>query len=214
MDENKIKRRKFIYYSGLGAAAVITWPFVSACNAQDANHKTAGVLSKDFKPDLDIELAAVERDLPLLSGKPTRVWRFEGKLITGDAGSLQQINKSYPGPVIRVQKGQKLRIRFINKIKEVSIVHWHGMHVPEIDDGHPKNVISPGETYIYEFEIMNRAGTYWFHPHPHGRTGPQIYHGMAGMLIVTDKEEQALGLPSGDFDIPFIIQDRKFDADN
>lgn len=139
---------------------------------------------------------------------------MKGKLISGDTASLQQINNSYPGPLIRVQKDQKIRIRFINKIKEKSIVHWHGMHVPEKDDGHPKNVISPGETYIYEFEIMNRAGTYWYHPHPHGRTGPQVYHGMAGMLIVTDKEEQALGLPSGDFDIPVIIQDRKFDQDN
>ncbi len=46
MDENKIKRRKFIYYGGLGTVAVITWPFVSACNTQEANHKTAGVLSK------------------------------------------------------------------------------------------------------------------------------------------------------------------------
>tara|TARA_R110002049_G_scaffold28324_3_gene97439 strand:- start:1848 stop:3074 length:1227 start_codon:yes stop_codon:yes gene_type:complete len=88
------------------------------------------------------------------------------------------------------------------------------MHVPEKDDGHPKDVIGNGETYIYEFEIMNRAGTYWFHPHPHGRTGPQVYNGLAGLFIVTDDEEQQLKLPSGEYDVPIVIQDRLFDGNN
>jgi FtsP/CotA-like multicopper oxidase with cupredoxin domain len=60
---------------------------------------------------------------------------------------------------------------------------------------------------------MNRAGTYWFHPHPHKRTGPQVYNGLAGMFIVTDEEEEKLNLPSGEFDIPVAIQDRTFGAD-
>ena len=93
-------------------------------------------------------------------------------------------------------------------------MHWHGMHVPEKDDGHPKDVIGNGETYIYEFEIMNRAGTYWFHPHPHGRTGLQVYNGLAGLFIVTDDEEQQLKLPSGEYDVPIVIQDRQFDSNN
>lgn len=88
------------------------------------------------------------------------------------------------------------------------------MHVPEKYDGHPKDVIENGETYIYEFEIMNRAGTYWFHPHPHGRTGPQVYNGLAGMLIVSDDEEEKLNLPKGEFDMPIVIQDRAFDQEN
>lgn len=86
--------------------------------------------------------------------------------------------------------------------------------MPEKYDGHPKDVIENGETYIYEFEIMNRAGTYWFHPHPHGRTGPQVYNGLAGMLIVSDDEEEKLNLPKGEFDMPIVIQDRAFDQEN
>lgn len=92
-------------------------------------------------------------------------------------------------------------------------MHWHGMHVPHVYDGHPTDVITNGQTYVYEFEIMNRAGTYWFHPHPHGRTGPQVYNGLAGMFIVTDEEEEKLNLPTGEFDVPVVIQDRTFDAD-
>ncbi len=76
------------------------------------------------------------------------------------------------GPIIRVAKGQKVRISFKNNLPKESIVHWHGMHVPEQFDGHSKDVIQSGETYVYEYEILNRAGTYWFHPQPHGRTGP------------------------------------------
>lgn len=142
------------------------------------------------------------------------VWMFESKLLKGDSKSVQQLGDSYLGPVIRVRKGQKIRIRFKNQLPEESIIHWHGMHVPEEDDGHPKEVISNGETYVYEYEIMNRAGTYWFHPHPHGRTGPQVYNGLAGLFIVTDEEEEKLNLPNGEFDLPVVIQDRTFDNNN
>lgn len=45
------------------------------------------------------------------------------------------------------------------------------------------------------FEVRNRAGTYWYHPHPHGRTGPQVYGGLAGLFIVSDEEEKAAGFP-------------------
>ncbi len=64
-------------------------------------------------------------------------------------------------------------------------------------DGHPRYVISKGQSYLYEFEAKNRAGTYWYHPHPHGRTGPQVYKGLAGLFLVSDAEEQSIGLPDG-----------------
>ena len=43
---------------------------------------------------------------------------------------------------------------------------------------------------------------------------PQVYSGLAGLFIVSDDEEQALGLPSGDYDVPIAIQDRSFDNQN
>jgi len=198
----------------MGAVSIAALPFLSASTCNSGKPRSSGGISEDFEPDIDFELTAIEKNIPILSGNHTRVWMFESKLIKGNPESLQQINESYLGPIIRVRKGQKVRIRFTNKINEQSIVHWHGMHVPEKYDGHPKDVISLGETYTYEFEIMNRAGTYWYHPHPHMRTGPQVYYGLAGMFIVTDEEEQSLDLPTGKFDIPVIIQDRTFDADN
>ena len=86
--------------------------------------------------------------------------------------------------------------------------------MPADMDGHPRFVIPKGESYIYEFEVRNRAGTYWYHPHPHGITGPQVYGGLAGLFLVSDAEEEAAGLPSGNYDIPLVIQDRAFDNRN
>lgn len=212
MQKNKLDRRNFIRLGSLGAVVVITWPFFNSCNGLAA--KKANKINPDFKADLDLELTAKEANIQLFKGNTTKVWMFEGKVLTGDRTAVQKLGESYLGPVIRVKKGQKIRIRFKNQLPEESIVHWHGMHVPEKDDGHPKDVIGNGETYVYEFEIMNRAGTYWFHPHPHGRTGPQVYNGLAGLFMVTDEEEQRLKLPSGEFDLPVVLQDRQFDSNN
>src|SRR5699024_8834001 len=95
-----------------------------------------------------------------------------------------------------------------------SIVHWHGLHVPETMDGHPRFVVHPGSRFCYEFEVRNRAGTYWYHPHPHAYTAEQMYFGLAGLIVVSDAAEQALALPRGEQDLPIIIQDRILDADN
>ncbi|MGM0932845.1 MAG: multicopper oxidase family protein [Bacteroidota bacterium] len=209
----KNDRRNFIKLGCAGASILITWPLFQSCANANSNDDPLK-LNPDFKPDLDIELTATEREIGLFEGRKTKCWSFKSELIKGEPGSLQQIPDSYLGPTIKVRKGQKIRIRFKNELQEESIVHWHGMHVPEEYDGHPTDVISNGETYVYEYEVMNRAGTYWYHPHPHGRTGPQVYNGLAGMLLVTDKKEDNLGLPTGEFDRSVVIQDRSIDNDN
>jgi FtsP/CotA-like multicopper oxidase with cupredoxin domain len=61
---------------------------------------------------------------------------------------------------------------------------------------------------------MDRAGTYWYHPHPHGRTGPQVYRGLAGLFLIDEDKEISLSLPSKEKDLPIVIQDRLFDQDN
>lgn len=117
------------------------------------------------------------------------------------------------GPTIRVRTGDTARITLENALNEPTILHWHGLRVPEAADGHPSLVIPTGATYRYEFPVIDRAGTYWYHAHPHHRTGVQAYRGMAGLLLVSDAAEDALGLPSGDHDVPLLIQDRRLAAD-
>ncbi len=215
-DSNKYNRRSFIETASLAAAGFYMLPLISSCNSvtSSAHPKMGNTVSSDFNADVDILLKAIQSSTKILSNKNTDTYAYKASLIKGDKQNLQQLEGTTLGPIIRVKKGDKVRIRFENEIPEKSIIHWHGLHVSHENDGHPEHVISKGETYIYEFEVMNRAGTYWFHPHPHNRTGEQVYRGLAGLFIVTDDEEKALNLPTGDYDIPVVIQDRTFDINN
>lgn len=165
-------------------------------------------------PDLEVVLTAASGEVSLLPGAPTGVRRFSGTVTRGPVSALQVLNGSYLGPVIRVRRGQRLRIRFLNRLGEPSIVHWHGLDVPERADGHPRFAVGHGAQYIYDFEVTSRAGTYWYHPHPHMRTGAQVYQGLAGLMLVSDREEDALGLPAGAGELLCVLQDRRFDEDN
>lgn len=163
---------------------------------------------------IHIALRAVQDQTQVKPGRTTAVWRYHARLLQGDAGSLQPTAGGSLGPVIRVRRGQRVRIDLFNELPEPTIVHWHGLHVPDDMDGHPRHAIGPGQRYVYEFTVNNRAGSYWFHPHPHGKTGEQVYRGLTGLLLVSDDEEAALDLPSGAYDLSIVIQDRSFDDDN
>jgi FtsP/CotA-like multicopper oxidase with cupredoxin domain len=201
---------------GLGAL-MLGGRHLSPSVAQAAGNRTAWpspvpAVVSNF--DLEVALEAVETQVQVLPGNPTRVWSYRGRVLKGDPASLQALPGSYLGPVIRAQTGQTLRVTFTNRLTQESIIHWHGLIVPAEMDGHPRTAVASGRSYTYEFPIVNRAGTYWFHPHPHGHTGQQVYQGLAGLLLVSDAEEEAAGLPTGGFDIPVVIQDRTFDANN
>ena len=177
-------------------------------NKQADNHNT---INESFEADVDISLTAVSSEVQLFEGEKTDVYSYKGELIKGEKYTLQEIPNSYLGPIIRVKQNQKIRVRFNNELPDESIIHWHGLHVPHEMDGHPMNVIKSGEHFVYEFVVDNRPGTYWFHPHPHGQTGPQVYKGLAGLFIVEDNQED---LPSGEYEVPLVIQDRRFDSSN
>ena len=119
---------------------------------------------------------------------------------------------NYLGPIFRIKSGEKIRVRFEIKLDEITIVHWHDLHVPPGMNGHPKYVIEQGEEYVYGFEVKDPVGTDWFHPHPHEYTGPKVYSGLAGFFIVKDQEEKKLNLPDNEDEIPIVIQDRTFDS--
>jgi blue copper oxidase len=211
---NTHNRRQFLRmagYSTLGLVAGGFQPFLDL-SAAGQNLKTAP--DANFAPDLDLLLAARPGEVTIFPGKPTRIWRYQATILKGEKSSVVEIPGSYLGPIIKVHQGQKVRIRFDNATPQESIVHWHGLHVPAVMDGHPRYVVGPGQSYLYEFEVNNRAGTYWYHPHPHGSTGPQVYLGLAGLFIVSDAKEQALGLPDGEYDVALVLQDRTFNSDN
>jgi len=97
-------------------------------------------------PDAEISLTASEKWVQILPGMKTRTWSYEGKLLSGSGVTVDAVPGSYLGPVLRVQSGKKLRILFNNNLAEKSIVHPHGLRVPEDCDGHPMQAIEPGRT--------------------------------------------------------------------
>lgn len=203
MPSSRIARRDFLRYAGVGAVGLAAG--VLRAKAPFASAPSESVIALDLAPSTQ----------SILPGAPTDVLRFHGALLSGSGDtSLQILPDSYLGPVIRTTQHENLRMRVTNNLSEPSVVHWHGLDNPPESDGHPGQAVGAGETYEVQLPIVNRAGTYWYHPHPHPLTGRQAYRGLAGMLIVSDNEEQALDLPRLEFDVPLVIQDRTFASDN
>ncbi len=205
-----LHRNKLLIYVAIVIACAITYPaWVKAGEFVRVNKPSA-----DFHPDVEIELTQNVADIAIFEGDKTRVWKVTGKLVKGPSETVDNNEGTYLAPTLRFKKGQKVRLILNNNLPAQSILHWHGLHVPANMDGNPMYAINQGEAYVYEFEIRNRAGTYWYHAHTHSVTAKQVYSGLAGLFIVSDEQEQALNLPSGGYDVPLVIQDRSFDSQN
>jgi len=202
------KRRQFLQYAALGTLAA-TFPGCVLAEGQRLN-KTP---SDSFKADVEIALTAQTTDIPILPGAHTHVFKYHGKLLKGPQTTLKEL-PGYLGPILNFEQGQKVRIYFYNQLPEPCVTHWHGMHVPQVMDGHPMYAIYQGEQYVYEFEVKNPAGTNWYHSHTHELTATQVYQGLAGLITISDEAERKLDLPSGEYDIPLVIQDRSFTNGN
>ena len=96
-----------------------------------------------------------------------------------------------------------------------AVVHLHGALTPAVYDGWAENLLAPGQTAIFHYPMDQRAAMLWYHDHVMGVTRFDVYAGLAGLWIVRDERERALGLPEGPpFEIPLLIQDRNFDLDD
>ncbi|MCH7616447.1 MAG: multicopper oxidase domain-containing protein [Chloroflexi bacterium] len=150
----------------------------------------------------------------------------EREFLPGVRTPTKGYNGDYLGPTLVLRAGSDVNLNVTNDIGVSTTTHWHGMHVPAVMDGGPHQSIEPGETWHASFPVLNRAATYWYHPHPHAgqrqgalfdpmSTGYQVYEGLAGMIIVEDDLSDALPLPRsyGVDDIPLILQDKRFHDD-
>ncbi|MEV4642912.1 multicopper oxidase family protein [Actinoplanes sp. NPDC049548] len=142
---------------------------------------------------------------------------------TGPATQMWTYNGLFPGPIIRRPSGQPTRITFQNNLPGAAgqlTVHQHGSHALSTEDGQPNTqLIGQGgqRTYVYdntESGGPERAATQWYHDHRMDVTGRNVWNGLVGLLIVDDAVDSALPLPRDQFDVPLIITDRTFDANN
>ncbi|MDQ6984490.1 MAG: multicopper oxidase domain-containing protein, partial [Ghiorsea sp.] len=137
--------------------------------------------------------------------------QFTGQGFTNTMG----INGNFLAPTLRMVDGDNVDLNVTNQIGQTTTLHWHGMRVPSNMDGSPHQEILNGTTWNAAYLVNQKASTNWYHPHAHGTTAPQVYAGLAGMLIVDDVETLALDLPKtyGTDDFPVIVQDRDMAAD-
>ncbi|MFC1491404.1 multicopper oxidase domain-containing protein [Nitrospinota bacterium] len=107
---------------------------------------------------------------------------------TGRKVKAMSINGSIPGPTLRFREGDFARIRVNNAMDVETSVHWHGVLLPNRQDGVPYLTtppIKPGTTHTFEFPIIH-SGTYWYHSH----TGLQEQRGVYGSIVIEPKHKR------------------------
>ncbi len=132
----------------------------------------------------------------------------------GNPTPIVGFNGSFPGPTIIATKGKAVEVTQTNAWTEKITIHNHGHKVAASSDGHPVDYVDPGKSKTYFYPNDQRAGTYWYHDHAMDLTGPHVYKGLVGFYIIHDPAEDALKLPSGNYDVPILLQDKLLKADN
>ncbi|MCF6351207.1 MAG: multicopper oxidase domain-containing protein [Flavobacteriaceae bacterium] len=125
-------------------------------------------------------------------------------------------NGNILGPTLILNQGDFVNFYVDNQLGEATTIHWHGMHVSPENDGGPHTVIDPNTIWNPSFTILDKAATYWYHPHLHEQTTAHVAKGIAGLIIVRDSEEAVLNLPRtyGVDDFPLVVQTKDFDTSN
>ena len=154
--------------------------------------ETKGVGGRDLKPTMDdgikvFELTADEIEWEVSPGEIKQAYAYNGMV---------------PGPTIRAELGDLIRIVLHNKLSEPTTIHSHGMTVPANMDGVPvmsQDAVLPGETFTYEYTIRNTGSNMY---RSHFNAQKQVPMGLLGALIVRDPDDRRV-----DHDVTMILND-------
>ncbi len=179
--------------------------------------------TKDGQPRYEVEMAEVEqklhRDLP-----PTTLWGYGGQ---------------FPGPTIEAEQGEPIYVRWQNHLPDEHLLpedptihddiipydepgarvvpHLHGGNVEHESDGKPQAWFTRDfertgpdfEKKDYYYANDQPPATLWYHDHSLGITRLNVYAGLAGFYLLRNDHERALDLPTGDNEVPLVLQDRR-----
>lgn len=116
------------------------------------------------------------------------IQEVQHELTDGVVVTAWAFNGTVPGPVLRVEEGDIVRVHFTNTHHQPHTIHWHGIYTEQQHDGvpHTSRSVMPGETYVYEF-VAENAGTYIYHCHVDSYR--HIDMGMYGAVIIEPRGE-------------------------
>jgi len=123
----------------------------------------------------------------------------------GQAVEAWAYNDQVPGPQIRVREGDRVRLTLKNELTESTAIHFHGLELPNDQDGVPfitQPPIKPGQSYTYEFTVPN-AGSHMYHSHHNAAT--QVGLGLLGAFIVEPRNP--LPIEQADVDYVLVLND-------
>ncbi len=128
--------------------------------------------------------------------------------INGVTATMYTYNGLYPGPMIKVNHGDTLKLHFKNSlpltsetnilgfVKNHTNLHTHGLHVSPMEPADAAHLdIGPGETYDYEYDLSNQPGgaLNFLHCHVHGLVAEQYWGGLLSTILVADETPALAG---------------------
>lgn len=120
---------------------------------------------------------------------------------TGQDVTALTLNGGIPAPTIEANEGDTLRVTFHNRLDTEASIHWHGVLLPNDQDGVPYLTTQPIAAYssfTYEYPVTHH-GTYWYHSH----TGFQEQRGIYGAIVFHPEEERV----DADIDQVLVLSD-------
>ncbi|KXK14044.1 MAG: multicopper oxidase type 3 [Chloroflexi bacterium OLB14] len=111
------------------------------------------------------------------------------------------VNGQIPMPTLTFTEGDTAEIYVHNELNENTALHWHGLFLPNKEDGVPyltQMPIKPHTTHLYRFPIIQH-GTHWYHSH----FGLQEQIGMYGSMILKKRDDDTT-FRKGIDDLPTI----------
>lgn len=123
--------------------------------------------------------------------------------VGGVESEAMLVDGGVPGPTLRWRVGDLARIRVTNEMDVDTSIHWHGLLLPNRQDGVPGLTtpgIRPGATHVFEIPIRH-PGTYWYHSH----TGLQEQRGVYGAIVI--EPEVSPEPPVADRDVVLVLSD-------
>lgn len=126
--------------------------------------------------------------------------------------SMVGYNGQAPGPMFVVDRGVETVVRVWNKGNNKAAVHLHGSfnHAPW--DGWAEDDMGVNQYKDYYWPNLESGRAMWYHDHTDAITAVNAYFGQAGVYIVHDPAEDALGLPSGKYDVPLALTDKTYNS--